>query len=89
MDWDIMLITTLRAYQMTYKMTIQYTPFELVYDTQPIMLIKFVVPIKIVRDSPQDDLDKAIKVRMQDLIRLDETHWQAGKNINHIQLLCK
>ncbi len=30
-NWDVMLITTLRAYQTTYNVTIQYTPFELVY----------------------------------------------------------
>jgi hypothetical protein len=26
---------------------------------------------------------------MEDLFRLDKTCWQVGKNINHIQLLCK
>ncbi len=26
---------------------------------------------------------------MEDLFELDETCWQAQKNINHIQLLCK
>jgi len=30
--WDVILVTTLWAYRMT-----QYTPFESVYDTQPIM----------------------------------------------------
>ncbi len=46
MDWDVMLVTILWAYQTTYVMTIQYTPFELVYGTQPIMLAKFVVLTK-------------------------------------------
>jgi hypothetical protein len=41
-----MLVTILWAYQTTYVMTIQYTPFELVYGTQPIMLAKFVVLTK-------------------------------------------
>ncbi len=59
-------------------MTTQYTPFELVYDIQLIMLIKFAIPTKRVRDSPQEDIDKVIKVWMEDLIKLDETHWQIG-----------
>jgi hypothetical protein len=37
MDWDVMLAITLWAYWMAYKMTTRYTPFELVYGTQPIM----------------------------------------------------
>jgi hypothetical protein len=57
----------------TYKMTTQYTPFELVYNIQPIMLAKFVVPTKRVHDLPQEELNKAIRVRMEDLIKLDET----------------
>ncbi len=28
-------------------------------------------------------------VRMEDLIKLDEIHWQVRENINRIQLLCK
>ncbi len=46
MDWDVMLITTLWAYQMVYKVTTQYTSFKLVYGTQPIMPTKFVVLTK-------------------------------------------
>ncbi len=57
-------------------MTIQYTPFELVYGIQPIMLTEFVVPTKRFCDIPQEDLDKAIWVKMEDLFRLDETCWQ-------------
>jgi hypothetical protein len=34
-------------------------------------------------------MDKAIHVRMEDFLRLDENCLQAGKNINHIQLLHK
>jgi hypothetical protein len=26
---------------------------------------------------------------MEDLFRLDETFWQVGENINHIQLMCR
>jgi hypothetical protein len=38
---------------MAYKAT-QYTPFKLVYDTQPIMPIEFAVPTKKVCDLPQE-----------------------------------
>ncbi len=54
-------------------MATQYTPFKLVYDIQPIMSIKFVVPTKRVCDLPQEKLDKAIWVKMEDLFRLDKT----------------
>jgi hypothetical protein len=47
-----MLVIALWAYQMAYKMTTQYTPFELVYGTQPIMPIDFAVPTKRVHDLP-------------------------------------
>jgi hypothetical protein len=70
-------------------MTTQYTPFELVYGIQPIVPIEFVVPTKRICDLPQEDLNKVIQVRMEDLFKLDETHWQANENITHIQLLCK
>ncbi len=39
-------------------MTTQYTPFELVYDTEPIMPIEFAVPIERVCDLQQEDLKK-------------------------------
>jgi hypothetical protein len=45
---------------MVYKMTTQHTPFELVYNTQPIMLTEFVIPINRIRDVPQEELDKVI-----------------------------
>ncbi len=70
-------------------MTTQYTPFKLVYSTQPIMSAKFAIPTKRIHDLPQEDLNKAIRVRMEDLFKLDKIRWQAGENINHIQLLRK
>jgi hypothetical protein len=54
MDWDVMLVTTLRAYWMVYKVTTQYKLFEFVYGTQPIMLAKFAGSIKRVCDVPQE-----------------------------------
>jgi hypothetical protein len=79
-----MLVIVLWAYRMAYKVTTQHTPFELVYSTQPIMLAKFVILTKRVHDVPREELDKVIRVRMEDLFRLDETCWKSEENINHI-----
>jgi hypothetical protein len=79
MDWDVMLFIVLWAYWMTYKVTIQYTPFELVYGTQLVMSTKFAIPTKRICNIPQGDMDKAIHVRMEDFLRLDENRWQARK----------
>jgi hypothetical protein len=74
MDWDVMLFIVLWAYRMAYKVTIQYTPFELVYSSQPIMPIEFVIPIKRIHNVPQEKLNKVIRVGMEDLFKLDEIH---------------
>jgi uncharacterized protein (DUF305 family) len=42
-DWDVMLFIAMWAYQTTYKVTTQATPFELVYGTQSIMPTKNLV----------------------------------------------
>jgi hypothetical protein len=39
-----MLVIALWANRMIYKVITQYTPFELVYGMQPIMLTKFAIP---------------------------------------------
>jgi len=57
-----MLIIVLWAYRMIYKVITQYTPFELVYGMQPIMLTKFAIPTQRVHDVSQEDLDKTIQV---------------------------
>ncbi len=88
-NWDVMLAVFLWAYWMAYEVTTQYTPCEMVYGIQPIMPTKFVVPIERVCDLPQEDLNKTIQVRMEDLFRLDEIFWQVGENTNHIQLMRK
>jgi len=53
------------AYQTTYKVTTQATPFELVYGTQPVMLVEFMVPIHKIRIKLEDDIQLAIQVRME------------------------
>jgi hypothetical protein len=37
--------TTLFSYKPTYKVTIRYTPYQLVYGLHPLMLIEYIVPI--------------------------------------------
>jgi hypothetical protein len=49
---DVMLFPALWAYQTTYKVTTQFTPFKLVCGTQPVMSAKFMVPTKRIRDIP-------------------------------------
>jgi hypothetical protein len=52
-----MLFTTLWAYQTTYTFTTHFTPFELVYDTQPVMPTEFMVHTKRIKDVPTKDLN--------------------------------
>jgi hypothetical protein len=58
-NWDAMFFTTLWAYWITYKIITQFTPIELVYGSQPVMLTKFMVPTKRIKDIPTKDLDQA------------------------------
>jgi len=78
-----MLFTTLWAYRTSYKVITQFMPFELVYGTQPIMLTKFMVSTKRIKDISTKDLNQAIHVRMGELVWLDEKHWCVNENINH------
>jgi hypothetical protein len=43
------------------------------------MSTKFAIPTKRICNIPQGDMDKAIHVRMEDFLRLDENRWQARK----------
>jgi hypothetical protein len=45
------------------------------------MSIEFLVPTKRIQDVLHNDIDKAISVRMEDLIKLDEDRWQAKEKI--------
>jgi hypothetical protein len=52
-----MLFTTLWAYQTAYTFTTHFTPFELVYGTQLVMPIEFMVPTKRIKDVPTEDFN--------------------------------
>ena len=43
-DWDDKLWATLWAYRIAYKVTIQFTPFHLVYGQDAILPIEFEIP---------------------------------------------
>jgi hypothetical protein len=77
-DWDVMLFIDLRAYWIAYKVIIQATPFQLVYGTQPTMPATFMLTHKI-QNVLEDDIQLAIWVRMEELVKLDENCWHAKK----------
>jgi hypothetical protein len=43
-DWDVMLPTALWAYQTTYKVCTQHTPYKLVYGLMPLLPTEFIAP---------------------------------------------
>jgi hypothetical protein len=45
-DWDEHLHTILIAYQTTFKVTINHTPFKLIYGLHPLMPIEYFLPLK-------------------------------------------
>jgi hypothetical protein len=56
----------------------------LVYGIQPIMPTKFMVPTHRIWNVPKDDIHLSIQVRMEELVKLNENHWHAKENMNHI-----
>ncbi len=44
-DWDEHLPTILFSYKTTYKVTIRYTPYQLVYGLHPLIPIEYILPI--------------------------------------------
>jgi hypothetical protein len=67
-NWGTMFFTTLLAYRTRYKVITQCTHFELVYNTQHVILAKFMVLTKRIKDVPIEDLNLAIHVRMENFI---------------------
>ncbi len=45
------------------------------------------VPIHKIQNVLEDDIQLAIQVRMEELVKLDENCWHVRENMNHIQLL--
>ncbi len=67
-NWDVMLVTALWAYWTANKVTTQYTPFKLVYGIQLITPVEFAIPTKKIHNLSRDDLDNAIRVKMENLV---------------------
>jgi len=42
-DWDEHMLTVLFSYTTTYKVTIGYTPYQLVYGLHPLMPIEYII----------------------------------------------
>jgi hypothetical protein len=43
-NWDEHLLTMLFSYEIAYKVTTRYTPYQLVYGLHPLMPIEYIVP---------------------------------------------
>jgi hypothetical protein len=61
----------------------------LVYETQLVMLIEYLVPTQWIQDVPNHDIEIEIWIRTDDSIHLNEKRWQAEEYMNHIKLLKK
>lgn len=71
-DWDDRLLEVVRAYNITWKSTIGFSPYELVYGKKPLLPIEFETQIlKIAREVGMN-LTKIQKNRMLQLNELDE-----------------
>jgi hypothetical protein len=44
-NWDEHLSMVLFSYIIAYKLTIEYTPYQLVYELHPLMPIEYIMPI--------------------------------------------
>ena len=66
-DWDVKLTTALRAYQTTFKVTTQATPFSLVYGIEATLSIEFEVEsLRVAVGSRLTD-SQSLKTRLMDL----------------------
>jgi hypothetical protein len=68
-----MFYTTLWAYQIAYKVTTQYTPFEFVWHST-YHVSRVYGTYKTIWNVPQNEIDKTIQVRMEILFKFDEGH---------------
>ena len=72
MDWDTKLHSALWAYQTSYKINIQSTPFRLAFGLEAVMPVEFQVPS--LRIQIQDRLveGQSEQLRLQQLLELGE-----------------
>jgi hypothetical protein len=71
-DWDDKLWSALWAYRTAYKVTTQFTPFQLVYGQEAILPIEFEIPsLRVAIENRLGDED-SLKARLYALEALDE-----------------
>jgi hypothetical protein len=84
-DWDVMLPTALWAYQTTYKVSIQHTPYILVYRLMSLLPTKFIVPTNQTFVEKYNNWMNALLSRMEDLVVFNEKKIMVGENIDYIR----
>jgi hypothetical protein len=76
-DWDDKLWSALWAYRTAYKVTTQFTPFQLVYGQEAILPIEFEIPsLRVAIENRLGDED-SLKVRLYALEALNEKRHDA------------
>jgi len=74
-DWDEQLPTILFSYRTSYKVTIGYRPYQLVYGLRPLMPIEYIVLV-IGSDHKEWNLVKVLANKVLELKRLQEDKLQ-------------
>jgi hypothetical protein len=76
-DWDDKLWSALWAYRTAYKVTTQFTPFQLVYGQEAILPIEFELPfLRVAIDNRLGD-PESLQARLLQLEALDEKRREA------------
>jgi hypothetical protein len=79
-DWHLMLYPALWAYRTSVKTSIGFSPFQLVYGMDSILLIEYEIPsLKLVIELLLDTSD--LEECLMNLERLDEQHRDASMTI--------
>jgi hypothetical protein len=83
--WDSKLLDTLWAYRTAYKVTIKFTPFQLVYGQEAILPVELELPsLRIAIEERLSD-DESFRERIAMLERLDEVRNQTYLNMAAVQ----
>ena len=84
-DWDVKLTAALWAYQITYKVITQATPFSLVYGLKATLPIEYEVESLRVAISSHLTKSQSLRNRLPDLEELDERRRMPAQHIEAIQ----
>ena len=83
-DWYSKLIDALWAYQIAYKVTTKYTPFQLVYGQEAILPIELELPLSRIAINERFGEVDSLEARINMLEKLDEISSQAYLNTTAI-----